>query len=487
MKKGFAMGHTANLIRSRFAILAVLLGSGVVAVACDTPVYRYAMYRWMPAPYELYCFHEGELDAASQQLQEAVKAASQDEVAPANIIFLPVDLSKDKELTSVPPDVKQAWLDQKSPALPTYLVSSPMPIGGHVHVGAIQQDQLPAMISSPVRQQIGKHMEQGDAGVYIVLGGADEAANKAAEATVQEVVKEVGSGKVPLYVMPPARGPEGEEADAESPEDQYKLTFGVVTASRDDPKERWLVNCLLTVERDLRECQDPIVFMVYGRGRVLFSCLGKGIHRDNLLQDIEFVTGACSCTVKEQNPGVDLLMSYNWDGVAQTLFEQYGTEEGSPYEFGGDALFPELIIPADQAMSEGGAPAAAEGASDAQEGDREGTETGETEMVADAGATDHSSGVTDGKATEDGVVNDDQGSKRDDSSETPGNGRPASNNTTSEETSEGTQVAVVTPRPGTGSAAESGGSMRGVLLVGAGLLAAFVVLLGATFIVLRPK
>ncbi len=90
--------------------------------------------------------------------------------------------------------------------------------------------------------------------------------------------------------------------------------------------------------------------MIYGRGRALFSSLGKGIQRDNLIQDVEFITGACSCTVKEQNPGVDLLMSYNWNAVAEALSRQFGTEEGSSYRFGGDALFPELIIPPEKAQ-----------------------------------------------------------------------------------------------------------------------------------------
>ena len=37
------------------------------ANACDTPVYRYAMYRWQSTPFELYCFHQGE-DELSEQV-----------------------------------------------------------------------------------------------------------------------------------------------------------------------------------------------------------------------------------------------------------------------------------------------------------------------------------------------------------------------------------------------------------------------------------
>ena len=38
-------------------------------------------------------------------------------------------------------------------------------------------------------------------------------------------------------------------------------------------------------------------------------------------------------------------MRYDWDAAAAALSRQFGAEEGSRYEFAGDTLFPELIIP----------------------------------------------------------------------------------------------------------------------------------------------
>lgn len=463
------MGIPSRLMRNAFgAVFAslVVLSVNSTSVACDTPVYRYAMYRWFPAPYEVYYFYEGEMGEAGQQMKDALDKAGESEEAPTNIVFLGVDLLKDKELTGVPPDVKEAWNKQEEKIVPSFLVSSP--VGAHLLKGSLTIKDLPAMIDSPIRQQTGKLLEAGNAGVYIFLKGENAESSAAAEKVLRGVVDDVKAGKVELYTLPPALGRyPNEEGEEEGEEDNpYKLSVGLVTLSRTDAAEKWLVDCLLALEPDLRESKEPIVFMVYGRGRVLFSCLGKGIHRDNLIQDIEFVTGACSCTVKEQNPGVDLLMRYNWDAAAEAISMQYGTEEGSRYEFGGDALFPELIIPPEGEMGD-------EATGDVEEPSGSdaiaAADTGTSPDVDPEVAQDPEASATgEGEAQADSVAENESETK--DSRQ---------------------ELAALTPSRPTESGDEadsaSNSSMRGIAWVGAGLLGALIVLFGATFLVLRPK
>ena len=64
---------------------------------------------------------------------------------------------------------------------------------------------------------------------------------------------------------------------------------------------------------------------------------------DNLLDYFAEVTGACSCTVKDQNPGIDLLMLNDWDAVAESMANRYGAEEGN--ERSVTDLFPQLVVP----------------------------------------------------------------------------------------------------------------------------------------------
>ena len=42
----------------------------------------------------------------------------------------------------------------------------------------------------------------------------------------------------------------------------------------------------------------------------------KGIHAANILEASAYLCGACSCEIKEQNPGIDLLMTADWEPVA---------------------------------------------------------------------------------------------------------------------------------------------------------------------------
>ncbi|HVJ87615.1 MAG TPA: hypothetical protein VM452_18285, partial [Caulifigura sp.] len=55
------------------------------------------------------------------------------------------------------------------------------------------------------------------------------------------------------------------------------------------------------------------VFPVFGRLRALLPLVGPGITPENIRGSARFLAGACSCQVKEQNPGFDLLMNAHWD------------------------------------------------------------------------------------------------------------------------------------------------------------------------------
>jgi hypothetical protein len=41
--------------------------------------------------------------------------------------------------------------------------------------------------------------------------------------------------------------------------------------------------------------------------------IGAGITPDNIHESAAFLVGACSCEVKDLNPGFDLLLTANWD------------------------------------------------------------------------------------------------------------------------------------------------------------------------------
>src|SRR5690606_30723445 len=89
-----------------------------------------------------------------------------------------------------------------------------------------------------------------------------------------------------------------------------------------DAAEEVLLQMLLRCEPDLlpREGEEirPMVFPIFGRARALYALVGGGIHPVPIERAAQFLTGPCSCQVKAENPGVDLLLAARWDDLVTT-------------------------------------------------------------------------------------------------------------------------------------------------------------------------
>lgn len=58
---------------------------------------------------------------------------------------------------------------------------------------------------------------------------------------------------------------------------------------------------------------EPLVVPVFGRGRALEVIPASSVN-DALIEDLTlFLCGACSCQVKDMNPGFDLLLDAQWE------------------------------------------------------------------------------------------------------------------------------------------------------------------------------
>jgi hypothetical protein len=453
------MWRIGNVRRSRVSrtlFLSVFLWTVICRFptpACDTPVYRYAMYRWEPAPYEVFCFHRGALDQAGTRLQELVEAAQRSTEKPANIGWLSIDLTKDPDLKTVPAPVREAWQTHKDAKTPFQLVFTPH--GQQFFAGSLDEATVRAMLASPVRDQIVKQLAAGKVGVLVLLTGPDEKANAAAEKLLRETIQEIAAGKVPLY-MPPVAGRDNQAPGEALP----KLDVGSVKLARSDARERWLVQSLLALEEDLREdkyAKAPMVFPVFGRGRALPPCLGPGITRDNLIACVDFITGACSCTVKDQNPGVDLLIAHDWVTTAEKLAEKFGQEEGNETQLGAAGLFPQLMIPAEASKEQ-------------DTGSQQAEDAAPTKRKADGAAAAETKppATTAAKGTAPGARPDP------DAGQTPGDGEKPAAKPSAVKTADRRVPEV----PSVFSSA---------FVIGSGVAVALVLLFGLTFFVLRPR
>jgi hypothetical protein len=303
----------------RIALGAIACGLPAVGWACDTPVYRYAIYHWTAAPYHVVYFKQVTPRASDGEIARLVGKLGEGD-APANLVLDTFDPTHDK-IDEMPEPVQAAWKARKD-AKPAYLVLTPQ--GVENFAGRLETSMLREMTDSPARQKLCKQLDGGKAVVFLFVPGKEPAENHRARKAVEELPAQAGTARVSPSGFPSPVSPGGHAGQAGPAEDASAratpVELGLIEVSRSDPAEKWLIRAMMSVEPDLAGLVDqPMVFAVYGRARVLEPYVGKGITVDNLTQLVDFVTGACSCQVKDANPGVDLLTTWNWDATAERM------------------------------------------------------------------------------------------------------------------------------------------------------------------------
>ena len=172
-----------------------------------------------------------------------------------------------------------------------------------------------------MRTKIAERILDGESAVWIFLESGDtDQDNATAEMLKSQLSHMESTLKLPETVDWTADGTESSSSN----EQELRIAFSLIRVSRDDPREMMLIQMLMHSEPDLFDyISYPMVFPVYGRGRALYALIGDGINERNIHLACTFVTGACSCEIKAINPGVDLLMTVDWDAGIQESWIQY--------------------------------------------------------------------------------------------------------------------------------------------------------------------
>ena len=314
-------GRNRGLIAAAILLaLPALAWCPAPVLACDTPVYRYAMYNWPPAPYVVFYFYWGQPAAEDEAVNRLLSDPAAGQPGTANVAMEAVDLAK-CPLARLPEPVRKAWESRAELALPVHMVFAPWE--AELFVGRLDEATAQAMVESPARSKTAELIDQGSAIVFLFLPGADAEENRRAEAAIKDVIDQGASGRIPVATpMDDAwgmGGPGEPPPDDGRRRDANRLELAVVRVDRQDPAEKWLIQSLMAIEDLSKEADQPMVFAVYGRGRAMPAYLGKGITAENLAELAAFLAGACSCTVKDQNPGFDLLVRWDWDATADRL------------------------------------------------------------------------------------------------------------------------------------------------------------------------
>lgn len=281
--------------------LVCLIFSALSALSCSVPVFRYALERWPASPYEVLVFHRGPLLEPQRGL---ISRLGMTNIPPANIAVQTVDLS-----ANVPEPLREVWIRHQAEGLPLLVLRYPAGSTAQGEVWAGPLANVASLLDSPARRRLAQRLIKGDSAVWILLESGDRTQDEAAARLLQARLDHLQK----TLQLPKLEAVDIADQVISVPESELRLAFSLQRLSRVDPAEQILVRMLLGSEEDLGDQKEPMAFPIFGRGRALFALVGKGLNDETIDEACLFLTGACSCVVKEENPGVDLLLSVDWD------------------------------------------------------------------------------------------------------------------------------------------------------------------------------
>jgi len=281
------------------------------AAACNVPVFRYALERWPVDPYLVVVIHKGPLDAESKKLVEKLEASIVGDLQVGqNFQLMMIDTAG--ELSEEDKQVLDAVKPKEFPFLFVQYPGSKL-VDPSAYTGPLKANIVNGLADSPMRQEIAKHLLKGESVVWLLIeGGTKQVDDKAAKLLESELKRLEKTLKLPVLeatddqFIDRDRGPE------------LKLSFKMVRMSRKAAQEQMFIRLLQNYDplKD-DERAKPVVFSFFGRGRSMPAMIGKGINPQVIQQDATYLIGPCSCQIKQQNPGFDVLTQINWDGVIQ--------------------------------------------------------------------------------------------------------------------------------------------------------------------------
>jgi len=268
---------------------------------------------WRPDPYIALVFHRGELTPEQQKLIDAMQPKAFDGLPAANLFVKTVDIETELEGDEV---LTRIWGENQTDQLPHLVIHAPPKWGppATVFKGEFTKENVAGIMASPLRTKLKDRLLKGDSVVWVYLECGRKAEDDAAFKMLETELKRLQA----VVELPSIDAADLKDLSV-APE-QMKLKFSAVRVSRKDAKEEFFCEMLLNVEPDLKKAEyidQPMAFPVFGRGRALYTLVGDGLAPDLIEEACRFLTGACQCTVKRDNPGVDLLMHVDWDRFVQ--------------------------------------------------------------------------------------------------------------------------------------------------------------------------
>jgi hypothetical protein len=244
----------------------MIILAGFISLACTTRVSEWVLINALPNQYSLVYFHSGHV---AEAIAKQNKVISED-IKTANIRFRTV--------------VRE---DIKTPYYGLYYEN-------RLFTRYDNPSQLNNLTSSPLREKVASELMAGKLCVMVYL----RTDNKEKDDKGLQALKNAIAGSPFGSIIP------------------------IVEISRNNKEEIHFASLLLSVEDDLKSIQEPMLFGVFGRFKALEPLLGKGITEENITLMIDFLTAECSCLIKDDLPGTDILFTNIWDNPTPALLNK---------------------------------------------------------------------------------------------------------------------------------------------------------------------
>jgi hypothetical protein len=291
-------------------ILFLLLAAcGLISFAvrdsgsCSVPVFRYALERWKPDPYKGIFIYRGKLSTQDQALLRQLESMTQSTQNPFNLRIRPVEVAAFGEEKLI--GLLKGPVPEKLPALAIWY---PDQLGrtAPFWMQTATSAGLKTLADSPKRRQLTENLINGESVVWVFVASGNSKKDESAQKVLRQELDRASDAlaKAPLFTSAGSKG--------------KKLTysFPIELLSRSESRESFFLDMLLRSGPDLNDHKDePVVFPVFGRGRMFGGLFGDQINGKNIQGIVSYLAASCSCEVKAQHPGMDLLLAAFWDRV----------------------------------------------------------------------------------------------------------------------------------------------------------------------------
>lgn len=283
----------------------VALGIAVIAMAastaypCSIPVFRYALDRW---PADGYRLEVPQSAMSDPELAELLRNLGDD--SPVNLeVVAPSDAS---------PTISRLLFPRSDAA---------------VWSGTLNPVTFKQLTESPARSEIAKRLLAGESGVWILIESGNKDTDDSHAARLEKrlaFLENVAS----LPTIDPS-----DPSNQLGPGPELRVKFSLLRVARADTREETLRAMLVGPSPDSSvNPTGPLAGVVFGRGRVLGFWPADELGDDSVDQACLYLLGACSCQVKQLNPGWDLLLSTHWDEELMKYSETHEPPSSVPAE-----------------------------------------------------------------------------------------------------------------------------------------------------------